>query len=282
MELTVRVDLAAAPAGTATIVGVRVGVRPAGRTVVDRDTLPAKSPTLPMVMSVDPEVPCTIFRIVELVDILKSTIRTDTGVEWDSVPNVAVTVTVNVEGIEEVTVKVDELEPPGDIRMLVGLREAVKPADDTVAVRLTLPENPFMPVTVIAEFPIAPRSTMRETGLGETVKSGAATTVRDTETEWSRIPLLPVNATTYVPVVEEANLQDEEAVLPRGRKRIVGLQEAVRPEVETEAPMFTKPEKPPRLAKLREVVAEEPAAKTREDWVVEMLKSTMLTVTTTL
>ena len=50
-------DRAAAPAGTFTIVGVKVGVRPEGETVTDRDTLPAKSPTLPIVMSVDPDVP---------------------------------------------------------------------------------------------------------------------------------------------------------------------------------------------------------------------------------
>ena len=56
-ELTVRVDLAAAPAGTLTIVGVRVGVRPVGEAVTDKVTFPAKSPTLPKVMSVDPEVP---------------------------------------------------------------------------------------------------------------------------------------------------------------------------------------------------------------------------------
>ncbi len=78
------------------------------------------------------------------------------------------------------TVKVDEPELAVDITMLVGFREAVRPADDTVAVRFTFPENPFMPVTVITEFPGAPRSTMSETGLGETMKSGANTTVIDT------------------------------------------------------------------------------------------------------
>ncbi len=76
-----RVDLATAPAGTETVVGVRDVIRPEGKTVVDRDTMPAKSPTLPMVMSVDPEVPCTTFRTVELVDMLKSTILTDTAIE---------------------------------------------------------------------------------------------------------------------------------------------------------------------------------------------------------
>ncbi len=80
--------------------------------------------------------------------------------------------------------------------------------------------------------------------------------------------------TVYVPIVEEVNLQDEEATLPIGRKRLVGLQDTVRPEVDTEDATFTKPEKPPRLTKLRELVAEEPAAKTRDAGVAETLKST--------
>ncbi len=219
---------------------------------------------------------------MELAERLKSTIRIETVVEWDRTPDVAVRVTVNVAGIEEATVKVEEPEPPSDTTMLVGFREVVRPADETVAVRFTMPENPFMPVTVITEFPEAPRSTMREVGFGETVKSGAGTTVTVTVTEWSRIPLAPLKVTTYVPIVEDENLQDEEAVLPRGRKRLVGLQETMRPDVETKVATLTNPEKPPRLAKLREVVAEDPEAKSRESWLLEMLKSTMLTVTTTL
>ncbi len=85
-----------------------------------------------------------------------------------------------------------------------------------------------------------------------------------------------------MPTVEDVNLQDEEAILPEGRKRLVGLQDAVSPDEETDVPMLTKPENPPRLAKSREFVPEEPDAKTMEDWLVDMLKSTTLTVTTTL
>ncbi len=68
-----------------------------------------------------------------------------------------------------------------------------------------------------------------------------------------------------MPTVEEVNLHDEEAMLPEARKRLVGLQDAVRPDVATEEPTLTKPEKPPRLARSREIVPEEPAAKTMED-----------------
>lgn len=118
---------------------------------------------------------------------LKSTIRTDTVVEWDRTPDVAVRVTVNVAGIDEVTVKVEKPEPPSDTTTLVGFREVVRPADDTVAVRFTLPENPFMPVTVITELPRVPKSTIRDVGLGEIMKSGADTTVMVTVTECSSI-----------------------------------------------------------------------------------------------
>jgi len=79
------------------------------------------------------------------------------------------------------------------------------------------------------------------------------------------MPLAPVNVTVYVPIVEDENLQEEEPILPAGRKRVRGLQGAVRPDVETAEPTFTNPEKPPRLTKLREIVPEEPAEKMMED-----------------
>ena len=114
---------------------------------------------------------------------LKSTIRTDTVIEWERAPDVAVRVTVNVAGIEEVTVSVEEPEPPSGTTVLAGFSEVVKPADETVVVRFTLPEKPLMLVTVITELPIAPKSTIRDVGLGEIVKSGAETTVTDTIAE---------------------------------------------------------------------------------------------------
>jgi hypothetical protein len=68
-----------------------------------------------------------------------------------------------------------------------------------------------------------------------------------------------------VPTIEDVNLQEEEPILPAGKKRVVGLQVVARPGVDTEELTITKPEKLPRLAKLREIVPEEPAAKTMED-----------------
>jgi hypothetical protein len=78
-------------------------------------------------MSVDPDVPWMTVRVVVLAEMLKSTILTDTVVVWVSVPEVAVTVTVKVEGIADVTVKMEDPDPPEDIVTLVGFSEVVKP-----------------------------------------------------------------------------------------------------------------------------------------------------------
>jgi hypothetical protein len=65
------------------------------------------------------------------------------------VPTVAVTVTVKVDCTEEVTVKVDEPEPPCDIVTLVGFRDAVSPGA-TVAPKSTVPEKPLtLPMLIV-------------------------------------------------------------------------------------------------------------------------------------
>lgn len=75
------------------------------------------------------------------------------------------------------------------------------------------------------------------------------------------------------------NLQLEETLLPIGRKRLVGLQDTMRVELETEGVKPTVPEKEPRLVKRTDEVADEPAANIVEDGFAAMPKSTMLTVT---
>ncbi len=77
-------------------------------------------------------------------------------------------------------------------------------------------------------------------------------------------------------------MQDEEPVAPAERKRLVGLQEIMRLELEGEETRLMLPENPPRLVKATLDVAEEPAAKMTEAGFTLMSKSTMLTVTLTL
>ena len=54
---------------------------------------------------------------------------------------------------------------------LVGLREQVRPADDTVKERLTVPVNPLRGETVIVEIAVVPALTVTLVGLALTVKS---------------------------------------------------------------------------------------------------------------
>lgn len=93
---------------------------------------------------------------------MKSTTLTDTCTVREELPEVAVTVTVKVEGIIEVTLKVDEPETPCDIVTLVGFREVVKPCADAVANRVTVPVKPLIPVRLIVELPEAPTSVTME------------------------------------------------------------------------------------------------------------------------
>ncbi len=155
------------------------------------------------------------------------------------------------------------------------------PAGDTAAVRVTRAAKPLTLVRVIIEELDDPAWRIREPRPAETVNSGLGVTVTDTIAECSSTPFVPVRVALYDPVVEEVNLQDEEPVLPAGRKRLVGLQDIVRLELEGEDTKLMLPEKPPRLVKMMEEVEEEPAARSRDDGLALIVKSTMLTVTVT-
>jgi len=95
---------------------------------------------------------------VEPAEIVKSTNRADNTTERDSVPEVAVTVTVYVEATAEETVKVDEPIPEGVIVTVNGFSVAVNPGADTLVTRVMVPENPLTLVTVIVEFARDPTS----------------------------------------------------------------------------------------------------------------------------
>lgn len=59
----------------------------------------------------------------------------------------------------------------------------VKPWDETVAEKTTVPTNALTLVAVMVELPRAPTPTTREDGLGDKVKSGANPTVTETVAE---------------------------------------------------------------------------------------------------
>ncbi len=110
----------------------------------------------------------------------KSTILTDTSTEWDSVPDVAVTVTVNVEAMEEETVKVDMPDPTWDIVTVAGFNVAVNPGADTIAANDNVPEKPLTPLSEIVESEEDPTSATMKDWAEEIVKS---TTLTETVVE---------------------------------------------------------------------------------------------------
>jgi hypothetical protein len=87
----------------------------------------------------------------------------------DRVPLVPVIMTVYVPAEPEQEREEVPLMP--NVK-LVGVNVQVRPVvGDTVADRLTVPANPFTPVTVMAEVPLEPATNATAVGLATTVKS---------------------------------------------------------------------------------------------------------------
>jgi hypothetical protein len=73
--------------------------------------------------------------------------------------------------------------------------EAVTPVGKPVAARVTLPVNPFAPVTVIVLVPVLPCTTDTVVGNAESVKLGAAFTVTEIVVDPVSVPEVPLIAT---------------------------------------------------------------------------------------
>jgi len=98
------------------------------------------------------------------------------------------------------TNKVDVAVPPDAKVTLVGVRVdtgAFLVEGEMLAERLTVPLNPFTLLSMIDEVAVEPCCTFWEAGLAEMEKSGvgAAVTVKERNTEWETLPLVPFTAT---------------------------------------------------------------------------------------
>ena len=69
------------------------------------------------------------------------------------------------------TVSVEVPEPPDDRTTLTGFKDAVGADGETVAVRVTVPENPLMLADWICDVPDAPLLIVTDVGLDESEKS---------------------------------------------------------------------------------------------------------------
>src|SRR6266851_3167082 len=121
---------------------------------------------------------------------------TVTDVLWVALPSVPVTVTVYVPAATDeptLTVSVEELPAVTE----VGFSEAVGPAGETLAVRLTVPAEPLVTAVLIVEVPLFPCTIDRLVGLALIEKSfvGGVVTVTVTVVLWTALPSVPVTVT---------------------------------------------------------------------------------------
>src|SRR6266516_4824721 len=101
--------------------------------------------------------------------------ETDTVAGWEREPLEPVTVTVYVPvGVEDCvwTVRVEVPVLPDDSVRLVGFRDAVGPAGETVEDRLTVPVKPPALVSEMVDVADDPGETFIDAGLAEMLKSG--------------------------------------------------------------------------------------------------------------
>src|SRR5271166_325288 len=155
-----------------------------------------------------------------------------------NVPDVPVMVTVTVP------VAAVALAVRVSVLLLVaglGLNAAVTPLGRPDAERVTLPLKPFDGVMVIALVPWLPCTMLTLPGLAESVKLGAAVTVRLIVVVCVKLPDVPVMVTVTVPVA---------AVAPAVRVSVLllvaglGLNAAVTPLGKPDAERVTLPLKP--------------------------------------
>ncbi len=71
----------------------------------------------------------------------------------------------------EVTVRMEETEPPANRVMVDGFRDATGPDGETVAATDRVPVRPLMPVSVMVELDAVPAGMDKVLGLADIVKS---------------------------------------------------------------------------------------------------------------
>jgi len=176
------------------------------------------------------------------------------------VPEVPVMVTVDEPTVAlPLAVNVSTLELVDD----AGLNEAVTPLGNPVAVKITLPVNPPVSVTVMVSVALLPCFTVREVGEEESVKPAVtfALIVNAMVVVAGVLPEVPVTVTVAGPVVA-VELAVSVSTLEVAEE--VGLNEAVTPLGRPDAVNVTLPVNPPVSVTVMELVPLLP-------WVIDKL-----------
>jgi hypothetical protein len=152
------------------LLGLRLHVKPAGKTVLLRATVPV-SPFIEATVIVEvPTTPAGIVTDVGLAVMLRqSQIALVIVTEWDSMPLVAVTAMVKVPAVVLTHDNVEVCDAPRTI--LFGERLQVRPAGETADVNATVPVNPFTGMTVIVDVAATPGMILMDVGFAVTAKS---------------------------------------------------------------------------------------------------------------
>jgi hypothetical protein len=158
-------------------------------------------------------------------------------------PPVPLTVTFTVPVVAELeAAKVKVLLVPV---VEAGLKVAVTPLGNPVALKATLLANPPVRLIVIVLAPLPPLGAVKLAGLAESVKSGVAgaLTVRINVVERVSPPPEPLMVTLVIPVAAVLDAARVSELLPPGAE--VGLNVAVTPLGNPLALKATAPVKPP-------------------------------------
>ena len=166
------------------------------------------------------------------------------------VPDVPVMVTVDEPTVAvPLAVNVSTLELVDD----AGLNEAVTPLGNPVAVKVTLPVNPPVSVTVMVSVPLLPCFTVSDVGEEESVKPAVtfALIVSATVVVAVVLPDVPVTVTVAAPMVA-VELAVSVSTLELVEE--AGLNEAVTPLGSPDAVNVTLPVNPPVSVTVMELV----------------------------
>lgn len=182
------------------VAGLNEGVTPLGRPEADRLTLPLKPLSGFTVIVLVPVAPCVMVRLIGDAERVKFggglTVR-DSVVELDRLPDEPVMVTVAVPVVAVLlAVSVNVLEPV----VVLGLNDAVTPAGNPEAARLTLLLKPLRALMAILLVPLAPCTMVKEFGEAESVKFPWGFTVRERVVVLVKPADVPVTVTVNGPV----------------------------------------------------------------------------------
>ena len=161
------------------LVGLRFVLSPFGELEEVKKTVPEKPFRLVTLMLDVAEEPWVIVRLEGFAEMenepWEPVTVTETTMEWVVVPLLPVTVTAYEPGgveVEVETVRTEVAEPPGGRETKLGLTVAAMVVDETVSVRVTVPENPLRLVRTMVEDTDEPAATVRFAGFVEIAKSG--------------------------------------------------------------------------------------------------------------